>query len=84
MQVRDKNMVDPAAPDLVLIHLRLCTFPAINQEKMVVEGDHLGRGMPVKSWYGRIISKYGYREHRQDLGMINRAGNPSFMISGEK
>ena len=84
MQMRDKNMVDPAAPDFIFIHLSLSSFSAINEEKMVVEGDHLGCGMPVESWYGRIISKYGYREHRQDLGMINRVGNLSFLISDEK
>jgi hypothetical protein len=84
VQVGDENMVDPAAPDLVLIHLCLCAFPAINEEKMVIEGNHLRCGVPVESWYGRIISKYGYREHRQDLGMINRVGNLSFLISDEK
>jgi hypothetical protein len=38
---------------------------------MVVERNHLGCGVPVESLYGRIISKYGYREHRWFLGMIN-------------
>ena len=74
MQVRDKNMIDTAAPDLVFIHLGLGAFPAIDQEKMIVQGDHLGRGMTVEGRDGRIISKYSYREHRQDLGKINRFG----------
>lgn len=84
VQVGDENMVNPAATDLVLVHLRLCAFSAVYEKKMVIEGNHLGGGMPVESRYGRIISKYGYREHKQDLGMINRAGNLSFLISGEK
>ncbi len=42
VQVGDENMVDPASPDLVFVHLRLGAFSAINQEKMIVEGDHLG------------------------------------------
>ena len=64
MDNENKNMIDPAAPDLVLIHLRLGPFPTIYQEKMIVEGDHLGSWMPVESRYGRIISKYGDCEHR--------------------
>ena len=52
VQVGDKNMVDPAAPDLILVHLRLGAFPAIYQEKMVVKGNHLGRRMPVESRNG--------------------------------
>lgn len=80
----DENMVDPATADLVFVHLCLCTFSAVHEKKMVIQGNHLGRGMPVESWNSRIISKYGYREHKQDLGMINRAGNLSFLISGEK
>ena len=56
-----------------------------SKEKMVIEGDDLGRRMTVESRYGRIISKYGYREHEQDLGMINGAGNDfSFLILTEK
>jgi hypothetical protein len=84
VQVGDENMINAASPDFVLVHLRLGALPAIYQEKMVVEGDHLGRRVPVKSRDGRIISKYGYREHREDLGMIDRAGDISFMISAEK
>jgi hypothetical protein len=74
MQVRDENMIDTAAPDFVFIHLGLRAFPAIDQEKVIIQGDDLGRGMTVKGRDGRIISKYGYREHRQDLGKINQFG----------
>jgi hypothetical protein len=72
MQVRDKNMIDSATPDLIFIHLGLRAFPAIDQEKVIVQGDNLGRGMTVEGRDGRIISKYSYREHRQDLGKINQ------------
>ena len=78
MQVGNKNMVDPATADLVFVHLRLGAFTAIDEEKMVIQGDHLGGRMPVKSRYGRIISKYGYCEHRQVLGMINRVPETLF------
>jgi hypothetical protein len=74
MQVRDKNMIDTAAPDLVFIHLGLRSFPAIDQEQVIVQGDNLSRGMTVEGRDGRIISKYSYREHRQDLGKINQFG----------
>ena len=77
MQVGDENMIYPASPDLVLIHLCLRAFPAIDQEKMVIQRNHLGCWVPVESRYGRIISKYGYREHRWVLGMINGLG-PKF------
>jgi hypothetical protein len=64
VQVRDENMIDAASPDLVFVHLCLCALSAIHEEEMVVERNHLGCGVPVESRYGRIISKYGYREHR--------------------
>ncbi len=70
MEVGDENMIYPASTDLVLIHLRLRPFPAIDQEKMVIERNHLGCWVPVESRYSRIISKYCNREHRWDLGMI--------------
>jgi hypothetical protein len=66
--MRDKNMIDTASPDFVFIHLGLGSFSAINEEKVVIQGDHLGRGMPVKSRYSRIISENCYREHSMDLG----------------
>ena len=75
-------MVDPAAPDLVFVHLSLGAFPAIDEEKMIIQGNHLGGRMPVKSRYGRIISKYGYCEHRQVLGMINRVPELCFRNIG--
>jgi hypothetical protein len=56
VQVRDENMVYPAAPDLVLVHLRLGAFTAIYKEQMIIEGDHLGSRVPVESRDGRIIS----------------------------
>lgn len=52
----DKNVVDPAAADLVFAHLHLCTLTAIHQEKLVVHGNYLRRRMPVKSRNSRIIS----------------------------
>ena len=52
VKMGDENMVNTAAADLVFVHLRLGAFPAINEEKMVVECDHLGRRMPVESRNG--------------------------------
>ncbi len=72
-------MVDPTPADLVFVHLRLCPFPTINQEKLIIEGDHLGRRMAVKGGNSRIVSKNRNREHRLVLGMINRAGSPAFV-----
>ncbi len=42
-------MVYPAAADLVFVHLRLGAFSAIYQEQMIIQGNHLGSRMPVKS-----------------------------------
>ena len=74
VQVRDKNMVDPASADFVLVHLRLCAFTAVDQKKMIIQGHYLGRRVAVKRRYGRVISEYGNCEHLRDLGMINRSG----------
>ncbi len=82
MQVGNKNMVDPAAADLVFIHLSLGTFPAIDEEKMVIKGDYLSGRMPVERRYSRIISKYGYCEQRKVLGMINRVPELCFRNIG--
>jgi hypothetical protein len=49
MQMGNENVVYTAAADLVLIHLGLGAFPAIDEEQMVIEGNYLGRGMTVKS-----------------------------------
>jgi len=84
VQVGNKDMVDPASADFVFIHLCLGAFPAINQEKMVIQGDHLGSRVPVEGRDGRIISKYGYREHRYNLGMINQTGSGDFQLPDEK
>ena len=64
VQVGNENMIDPAPSDLVFVHLCLSAFATVYKEKMVVKGHHLGCRVPVEGWNSRIISKYGYREHR--------------------
>ena len=48
MQVGNKYVVDSTPADLVLVHLGLCSLPTVHQEKLIVEGDYLGRRMTVK------------------------------------
>jgi len=76
VKVGNENMIDPASANLVFIHLGLGSFTTVHEEKMIIQGDNLGSRVPVESRNGRIVSKYGYREHSQVLGMINPAGNP--------
>jgi hypothetical protein len=76
MEVRNENVVYTASSDFVFVHLRLGAFTAIHEEKMIIQCNHLGSRVPVESRNGRIVSKYGYSEHSQVLGMINPAGNP--------
>jgi hypothetical protein len=83
VQVGNENMVDPAASDFVLIHLSLCSFSTVNKEKMIIQGNHLGGGVPVKGRNGRVVSKYGDCEHRCFLGMIRGPG-PFLLILAEK
>jgi len=83
VQVGDENMIDPAAADFVLIHLGLCSFPAVYKEKMIIQSNHLGCGEPVEGRYGRVVSKYGNCEHRCFLGMILGPG-PFLTILAEK
>jgi len=56
VQVRDKDVIDLAAADLVFRHLHLCSFPAVNEEKMFVHCNHLGRRMTVESRESGIIA----------------------------
>ena len=56
MQMRYKNMVDPAPPDLVPGHLHLCTLAAINQVTFFQRLQDLRSGVPVKSRYGGIVT----------------------------
>lgn len=51
------------APDLVIDHLYLGSFPAIDQVVVPIECYHLAGGMAVKGRYSRIIAKNGNSEH---------------------
>lgn len=65
MQVRDEYMGDAAAADFVVDHLYLGTFPAINEEMIPVQGNHLAGRMTVEGRNSRIISKDRNCEHLQ-------------------
>jgi hypothetical protein len=56
VQVGNEDVVYPATPDLIFVHLCLGAFSAINEEQMIIQGNHLGSRVPVESRYGRIIS----------------------------
>ena len=71
MQVRNKNMIDFAAPDFVCIHLHLCALPAIDQKSMIKGLDYLGRWMPVMCGHRRIIPQNCYRKHELYLGILD-------------
>jgi hypothetical protein len=55
VQVRNEYMRDPAPPDLVIDHLDLGTFPAIDEEVFSVQGDDLAGRVSVKSRDSGII-----------------------------
>jgi hypothetical protein len=63
MQVRNKYVLNLAAPDFVLGHLHLGAFTAINQEKVLIQGNHLCRGMPVKCRKGRVVAQNRNSHH---------------------
>ena len=63
VEMRDKNMRNTAAPDLVVDHLYLRSFPAIHQKAKAIQCYYLAGWMPVKCRYGGVISKDGYSEH---------------------
>jgi hypothetical protein len=64
MQVRDKNMGDLTAPDLIIDKLNLCAFPAVNKIISAVIGNYLAGRMPVKCRYCRIIAQNGNSKHQ--------------------
>ena len=49
MEMRNKDVIDLAATDLVLGHLHLRPFPTVYQEDLILHRDHLGSGMTVES-----------------------------------
>ena len=49
MKVRNENMVDLAAADLVFGHLHLGAFAAVKEKELVFHRDHLCGGMTIKS-----------------------------------
>src|ERR1700730_4763831 len=57
MQMRNKNMIDAAATNLVSGQLHLGTLPAIHQEQVVIQRDHLRSRVTIISGKGRVISK---------------------------
>ena len=56
MQVRNKNMIDFAAPDFIQVHLHLRALTTINQKSMIQGLNYLGSRMPAMCRYSRIIS----------------------------
>jgi hypothetical protein len=42
--------------------LNLGAFPAINQEKLLIEPDYLRRRKSLGGWQGRTASEYSNRE----------------------
>jgi len=63
VQVGNKNMGDPAPPDLIPDQLYLGTLPAIYQVIGTIQGYHLAGGVPVKGRNSRIISQNGDGKH---------------------
>jgi hypothetical protein len=61
--MRNENMVDTAAPDLVARQLHLRSFATVYKKLKLVKGYYLRRRMPVVRRQRRIISKYGYSKH---------------------
>lgn len=49
MKVRDENVVDLAAADLVFGHLHLGAFATIDEKELVFHRDHLCSRMTIKS-----------------------------------
>lgn len=58
-----EDMRDLSPPDLVLDHLDLGAFAAIDQVIIPVVRNHLAGRMTVESRYGGVVSQYGYRKH---------------------
>ena len=56
MQMRNKNLIDFAAPDFKHIHLHLRAFAAINQKSVVQSLQYLRCWMPVMGWHSRITA----------------------------
>jgi hypothetical protein len=47
MQMRNKNVIDPAFSDLVTAHLHLCSLATINENQVFSGLQNLCGGMPV-------------------------------------
>ena len=56
VQMRNENVIDLAAADLVFGHLHLGTFAAIDKEDLILHGDHLGGRVTIKSRQSRVIA----------------------------
>jgi hypothetical protein len=54
---------DAAPADLVVDHLYLRALTAVDQEIEPIQRNDLAGRVPVKSWYGGVISKDGNSEH---------------------
>ena len=49
VQVRNEDIVDLTAPNLILRHLHLGAFAAVDQEQLVFHGDYLGSRVTIES-----------------------------------
>lgn len=63
MKMGNENMGDLAAADLVIDHLYLCAFAAINKVVSAIMRYYLAGRMPVKCRNSRVIAKDGNSEH---------------------
>ena len=54
----------PAPADLVVDHLYLGTFSAVDEEIKAIQGHDLAGRVAIKSRYGGVISKDGDCEHK--------------------
>jgi hypothetical protein len=52
MQMRNEDVGDLTTPDLVIDHLNLCAFTAINEIVIAIKRYYLAGRMPVKCRYG--------------------------------
>ena len=81
VQVRNKDMGYLAPADLIIDHLYLCAFAAIDQVVIAIIGHHLAGGMPVKCRYSRVIAENSDSEHEIvsdfDVCNVSKDGNLS-------
>lgn len=63
MQMADENVLDTTSSDFVPAQLHLSALSTVDQEKLVIPMQHLGRWMAVEGGNGRVVAQDGKAVH---------------------